>query len=280
MTLFDYDDGRGSDEYVSDLLQLIQSGRQQEMTQPMQMQVNVRPAPQYGMSGGGGMTEEQAEDAEKAQIISAIGGALSGGIGAYGQAQAAQPQTPPAATYSATPTAASQAGSSLPIGGRSNQHLPASQSYAYQNIGIGTSPTNMYGGTAGGLTPAGQNVVGALAGYGQTPSSPTGASAIKSPQLQAVSGMPNGFEIQNPSEALARQAWRKSKPGGMSQEDIWSLYAGGGENTLPSGALTDATLPPEFVLSGGRYRVGDGRVIPEAAQFMLPYGMYSGQGYR
>ncbi len=209
MSFFDYSDGRGSDQYTAELLQLLQSGRQ-EATPPAQMQVNVRPAPQMPSGGAPGMTEEQAEDAEKAQIISAIGGALSGGIGAYGQANQTGAYAQGAPLGGGSPMGGATAGGAVVPSVAGQQQLaqsgivprgPTTTAYdpSVQRT-VQVPPTYGSGGA---------QVDSALAARGfqqsspppmtspsplTSPSSPTGASTIKHPGLDALSAQNEALE--------------------------------------------------------------------------------------
>lgn len=99
-------------DYITQLSQILGSEQgQQPMLAPAVMPVNVR-APQPFNPGAAGPSEEQVKDAEKAQLISTIGSAVGGVIGAYGQANQTGAYAPggalggqPAQTGAAAPAA-------------------------------------------------------------------------------------------------------------------------------------------------------------------------------
>ncbi len=191
-----YDAGPGSwdeaPDYTADLYQMLNSRPQRQvMTTP-----TIANLPPIDTS----MPQQQAapQEDEDSATISAIGGALSGIVGAYGMSggMGATGGTSPLQGTTATPTAASKAGSQFPIAGRQGGNVPASQSFvndpAFNSLSASQSPMSVTQ-PAPAQSPAAP-ILSALS----TPTAPTGSSVLKTPVASAPPSATGWYEQTAP----------------------------------------------------------------------------------
>lgn len=281
------------DEYMGDLLSLVMGGRQAPVEAASTM-VQATPPPSFQMPAQGGGGDEQDDTSA---LIGALGGATSGilgGLGASGQiggtgagnllyqsAQGAQN-----AGGLNTVLKGSQGGGAT--GAAAGSSFPAAFSRSPQPAtGAGGSVINdIYGqrGNAGPLSaPVGGG--GSVLPF-STPTSPTGATAVRTPEIEAIANAamgqhdPSWLGSPSASETGTRQVFgNRPEPRafGMGNEDLAQLYGGVGKPSMPRIGL-DTGMPTQPVPLGGVASFGPrGQMIPEQVLYGIPDTLY---GYR